>query len=406
MRAPNRKATNARFRNFAPPATRTVCTLLVCMLSMLLLSSCWSQRELSSLAIVVGAALDKGEEEDTIKLTAQVIRAADMGGGSSASSSGEKAYVNISGTGRSVLSAVRGTIHHQSRKLYFPHSDVLIFGSELAKAGIESGLDAFIRDYEGRMNVFILVAKNTGAEILEEEVDFEKSPCLHITNMMGQQKGASQTVVITLRDFVIATLSQSTCPVAPMIEIKEVDGKKQAWLEGTAIFKDDKMVGQLDKDETRGFLWLTDKVDAGDMTVDTQWGSVSLEVLHAQSSLSAEKGEDGKIRMRLKVVAEGLIQSNHTKESMTEPEKVDMLNGKMAENIRQDIERTHAVAVGLDTDIFGFGDVIRRSFPKEWEGMRDNWGQHFGEVPLELEIQTELRSTGSLKTPANPGGAQ
>ena len=388
--------------------SRRAALVSLCALLIMCLCSCWSQRELNTLAIVVGVGLDVSDQPDNLELTTQVIKAADMGTGAATQSGGdgEKAYVNISYTDKSVLSAVRGITHMQNRRLYFPHNDLLIFSSDLAKLDMEEGLDAFARDYEGRLNIYILISKGKARDILEEEVDLEKAPALHISSLMENQKANSETAVVTLRDFMIATLSESTAPVAPMVELYESGGKKYAKLEGTAVFKQGKMIGELDKAQTRGLLYVTDKATSGVTTVDTQWGQVVLEILKYSSSLKPVKNEDGSIRMQLKMDVNGVIESNETREDMTNLKNVEMLKEKLKEAIRSDIESTLLNARAFSADVFGFGELIRREYPEEWEKMSENWEEEFPLLELDIQLDTELRSTGGLAKPAAPGGAK
>ena len=146
---------------------RRATAVLLCTLLILSLSSCWSRRELNTLAIVLGTGLDVGDQPDTLKLTAQVVKASAIGSGSTAKAggAGEKAYVNISYTDKSVLSVLRGITHMQSRRPYFSHNEVFIFSSDLAKRDMAEGLDAFTRDHESRMDIFLLVSRNQASEI-------------------------------------------------------------------------------------------------------------------------------------------------------------------------------------------------------------------------------------------------
>ena len=385
-----------------------VIVLLLCTLLILCLCSCWSKRELNTLAIVLGTGLDVGDQPDTLKLTAQVVKASEIGAGSAfkGGGSGEKAYVNISHTDKSVLSAVRGITHMQNRRLYFAHNEVLIFSSDLAKLDMAEGLDTFIRDHESRMHVNVLISRGKASEILKEEAELEKMPALHISGMMENQQSNSETVVVTLRDFAIAALSGSTAPVAPMIELYESEGKKHVKLEGTAVFKQGKMIGELDKTQTRGLLWVTDKAKSGAVTVDTQGGQVVLEILHSSSSLKPVKDEDGTIRMELSISGEGFIEGNETNKDMSRLDNVEMLKERMKDAIRSDVGRAFEQAKMLSADIFGFGTAIRREYPEEWEVMKENWDTVFPKIDLNIRVNFKLRSTGGLTEPVVPGGEQ
>ena len=385
-----------------------IAALLLCILMSLCLSACWSQRELNKLAIVVGAGLDVGDQPDSVKLTAQVVKASEIGAKSASqgAGAGNKAYVNISNTDMSVLSLIRGISHMHNRRLYFSHNKVLIFSSDLAKQNMAEGLDAFTRDHESRMDIFLLVSRNQASEILKEEVEMEKVPALHISGMMENQKTNSETAIITIRDFAIATLSGYTAPVAPMIELYETEGKNKVKLEGTAVFKQGKMIGELDKIQTRGMLWVTDKAQDGTLTVNTQWGQVTLEFTHSKSSLKPVKTKDGTIRMKLTVHEGGTVQNNNTTEDMSRLEKVEMLKKLMEQTIRSDIEQALEQARTLSADVFGFGEAIHRDYPKEWETMKDDWDRLFPQIELDIQVNVELHSTGILVKPVIPGGAK
>lgn len=406
MKQPLKIKSSALFTRCKAGARRAAALVLSVALA-LPLSACWSRRELNTLAIVVGTALDAGEYPDTLKLTVQVVKAAAIGSGPpSNGGSGEKAYVNISYTDKSVLSAVRSVTHMQNRTLYFSHNEVLIFGSDLAKLDMAKGLDAFTREYESRLNVYILIAKGNAADILQEDVELEKTPALHISGMMENQKTNSETAVVTLRDFCIATLSPSRAPVAPIVELYEADGKKYARLNGTAVFKQGKMVSELDIDQTRGLLLATNKASSAATTIETDWGQVGLEIDESTSSLKPIKAEDGSIKMKLTINVSGSIQSNETDEVMSSLENVDMLKEKMREHIRADVENVLQKARELSADVFGFGDAIRRDYPKEWNDMKGIWEEIFPNIRLDIEIDVKLRSTGGLSKPVIPGGAK
>ena len=396
------------FRGYREWVRRAV-VLSLCTALILNFCACWNRRELNTLAIVLGTGLDVGNQPDTLELTAQVVRAGKMKSGGSSpddDAAAEKAFVNMQSTDKSVLAAVRGISHMANRRLYFPHNQVLIFSSELAKQDIAEGLDAFLRDYEARMNVHILVSKGKASEVLEEECELEKIPSVHISGMIENQESNSETVIVTLRDFAIAMLSGSTAPVAPMIEVHESGGKKRGKLEGTAVFKDGKMVGELDRMQTRGLMFVTGKAKSSAITVDTKWGQVVLEMVHSKTSLKPVKAEDGSIRMELKINENGAIESNETTEDMSRLENLELLKKLGQEAIRSDIERALSQARSLSADVFGFGEAIRREYPEEWEKMKENWDEAFREIELDIQVEVELRSTGGLTRPVIPGGAE
>lgn len=388
------------------PVRRCV-SLLLCAALILSLSACWSRRELNTLAIVLGTAFDSGKEANTIQMTTQIVKPGGLKATSSSSDdTQQKAFANIKSTGESVISALGGFSHITNRSMYFSHNRVIIFGREVAETGVMDGLDAFTRNYETRMNVYILISKGRASEILEEELELEQIPANHLAELVENQRSNSETAIVTLRDFSIATLSGSTAPVAPLIEMYEANGKKKARLEGTAVFKQGKMIGELNVVQTRGLMWATGKAQKSKITIDVKGGKVDLSVIHANGSMKPFRAEDGTIRMRLNINADGSVESNETGEDMSSVDSIEMLTNKAREFIQADIESSLKQARYLSADIFGFGEAIRRDYPKDWEKLKENWDTEFRKLEYDIEININIERTGGMGKPIVPGGAQ
>ncbi|MFB0920855.1 MAG: Ger(x)C family spore germination protein, partial [Oscillospiraceae bacterium] len=273
--------------------------IVICVLVFALLSGCWNSRELNDLGIVVGVGIDKGEAENSVKITAQVVKPGQISsGGKNGGGGGEEAYANFSETSRTVFAAIRGITNQSSRKLFFPHNQVLIIGKSAAEDGVTKYLDFFMRDPETRLNVYLLVAKESAADVLDTKSKLERVPANSISLMLDTEvRSASQEMGVRLKDFKRGLQLKAVSPVAPMIEITEENGKKAAVLNGMAVFKDDKMVGTLDKSEGRGLMWVLDKVKSGIIEVECSEGHlVGLETVRAQGKFSPELSE-GKIKI-------------------------------------------------------------------------------------------------------------
>ena len=392
----------------APKPVRRAAAALLCTLMILSLCSCWSRRELNTLAIVLATAVDEGKESGELKVTAQIVSPGEIKSGpsSSGSKASHKAYANIDNTDESVISALGGFTHITNRSMYFSHNRVLIFSREVAQKDVLEGLDAFTRNFETRMNVYLLISKDKAADILDEEIELEQMPANHIAEMVEAQRSNSETAIVTLLDFDIASLSGSTAPVAPMIEMYEVNGKKKARLEGTAVFKQGKMIGELNVPQTRGLMWATGKAKKATITIDTKDGKIDLLIIHAKGSMKPVKAGHGTFRMKLKVYAEGNIESNETGKNMSSVENAEMLKKQAEDYIRADIESALKHAKTLSADVFGFGEAIHRDYPKDWEKIKESWDSEFRGLGTDMEIEVKIASSGGMGKPVVQGGAE
>jgi spore germination protein KC len=113
------------------------------------------------------------------------------------------------------------------------------------------------------MTPYVVVAHGEASSVLEVEPDFEKLLSTELWRLVKDQDITSEAPIVTEFEFINKMLSKSACPVAPMVTVLEDQEKKRLSVEGAAVFKHDKMVGELDKKETRGLLWVTGKVETG-----------------------------------------------------------------------------------------------------------------------------------------------
>jgi spore germination protein KC len=378
--------------------------LVLCALVIAVLSGCATSRELNELGIVIGVGIDKGDEADTVKITTQVVKPGQVSsGGKSGGGGGEEAYANFEGTGRTVFAAIRGIANKSSRKMFFPHNQVIIIGQDAAKDGVAKYLDFFMRDPETRLNVCVLVAKDTAAGVLEAKSKLERVPANSISLMLDSEaKANSQAMDIRLRNFKESLQLNTVAPVAPIIEVSEENGKELAILNGTAVFKRDKMVGTLDKSEGRGLMWVLGKVKSGIIEVECVEGDlVSLEIVRAQGEFSSEL-VDGKVKIKVKISEEGNIAEDTGTKDISTLSEVAFLEQQNADVIKSEVMAAVKKAQQLNADIFGFGESVHCKYPKEWTSMENEWDEIFPTVEVEVEVKAKLRLMGRISAPVVP----
>ena len=166
------------------------------------------------------------------------------------------------------------------------------------------------------------------------------------------------------------------------------------------------MIGELNVTQTRGLIWATGKSQKSKITIDVKGGKVDLSIIHANGSMKPFRAEDGTIRMKLNINADGSVESNETSEDMSNVDSIDMLTNKAQEYVRADIESALKQARYLSADVFGFGEAIRRDYPKDWEKLKDNWDKKFCNMECDIEINIKIERTGGMGKPIVPGGAQ
>ncbi|MDD4753103.1 MAG: Ger(x)C family spore germination protein, partial [Desulfitobacteriaceae bacterium] len=111
--------------------------------------ACWDRQELDTLAIVLGLGIDKAVTPEEIEMTAQIVKPGEING-SSEGQGQSNCFINLTATGDTSFRTVRNFTFQSSRKFLWSHNNIIIFGEDLAKEGLEKYIDLFMRDSEAR----------------------------------------------------------------------------------------------------------------------------------------------------------------------------------------------------------------------------------------------------------------
>ncbi len=370
----------------------------MCILLCTTLSGCWNKREIGKIAIVMGFAVDSGEKDDEIEITAQIANtrtiasASENGGGGGE----QKPYLNLSSKGEYVFPSIRASVTKSGAKLYMAHNYVVLFGRETAERGLGNYMDFFLRDHELRLDMHLLISHTRGADVLETETGFQSIPALHINDLINAQQQLSTGMTVTILDFMNRLAADRGAPLIPIIKIEESAGEEVLHMSGTAVFSNDKMIGELDPKETRGYLWAANAVEQAVVMATVEENRVGIEVIRASGSVSPEIDENGEICMVIRASAKGAIGSERGKQDFTTPEGVEKLLAAFAGEIESEIRACLEKSKELRADVFGFSDIVYKKHPNRWEQMKDF---PFYDLPVRIEVKTQLDSSGRIGVP-------
>jgi spore germination protein KC len=170
---------------------------------------------------------------------------------------------------------------------------------------------------------------------------------------------------------------------------------------GTAIFKKDKMVGQIDISVTRGLLWLRNEVEVTAVTVNPKKGeTISLDPIREKTKLIPTI-KNGKWKILADIKSEGTIVQNGGHLDIMSPTITKRVEKDLEKDIKQRMNLSlKQVKKEMNIDAFGFGDAFHRKYPKEWEKVKDHWDKILPQVDVKIAIKTRIRRPGLTTTPA------
>lgn len=383
--------------------------LVVAIIPVLLLSGCWDRRELNTLALVSGVGLDVASTPNRIALTLQIIRPGEIkqpgagaggGGGGTASRSATRVG---SSTGETVDQAIKNFITQTSRCVYFPHSQIIVIGKEAAKQGIYPLLDFFIRNPQPRPTSLVIIAAGRAADILHCEDGIEKIGAFGIARSIKAAADSSFTPVVSLQELTERLMSKTTASIAPLVEIyeeKESTGEKmkRVRVRGTAVFKGDKLVGELGLKETRGLLWVLGKVKNGVITVPDHDGDQSLEIRHAHSKVQAELKKN-RLLVRVEIAVESVLGDQKSSKNLASPSGTSSLERMQTNFVHSDVLAALARSREMNADIFCFGEEFHRKYPEIWPELEARWDEIYKNIDVLVDVRSRVCDMGVIGEP-------
>lgn len=379
---------------------------ILCLLLTLLLSGCWNRRELDAISVVEAIGIDK-LENGQISLTYQILRPSGVKGTSSGGEKGGggKSFWVVTTTGETVFDAIRNATKQVDRRSYFGHNKVIVIGEESAKSGIAPLLDLATRDPELRELVYVFITKGKASDIIEADHPQEKIPSKGIESLAKATRASSKVPQIVLIDVLKNLVSKTNDSFIPGIELTELKEDetvdKLFELHETAIFKDDKLVGWFNPEETRGLLWILGEVKSGIIVVSSpgdESKNVALEIIRASGKVTPEMDE-GKLTVTVEVKEEGNLAEQMSQVDLNKPDAFKLLEEKQAAVIEEEIRAAINKAQKWGVDIFKFGEKYHRKFPAKWPELEEKWDEEFPNIEVNIVVDAKLRNIGITSVP-------
>jgi len=375
------------------------------LLAVILTGGCWDRRELSELAIVLGAGVDR-LPGGRIQLTLQLARPSAFGGGEG----GANVIMNqniawvVSATGETVSDAQRNLTLQVSRQLIWTHNIVLVFGESAARRGVRDLTNFFHRQAGPRETMWVMVAEGEAKKVLESHSELEKTSAQSSGFLARSRAGFSIEFINFIKD--LASLGAN--PVAARVKLArqgEAQGpgmeKKHKHNEvvfaGTAVFNDDRLAGWLDKSETRGLLWLRGEMEDGVITVPSATApgkKLSFRITESKTSVKPSlNGEN--VSLHIEISADVDLEEQQSTENILDPQAIKILEERVAEDIEKRCRSALSKARdGYGVDIFRFGELFHRKYKKEWQTIKHRWNEEFVNAEISLAVKVHLRSMG------------
>lgn len=379
------------------------------LLVVLLLTGCWNKRELNELAIVTAVGVDKTDE--FIEISVQIVNPSQIAPKNSTSF--QVPVFTYHAKGRTLFEAIRKLTTLTPRKPYYAHAQVIIIGEEMAEYGMNSILDLFQRDPEGRSDFNIIVAhESTAQDILSILTPLEDIPASKMLKSLKDSEDVLGTTESVILDDLIESLgSIDHSAVLPSIHIlgdadagknssniEKMDSPANLKYSGLAVFKNYKLIGFLTEEESKYYNFLHNHIKGTVQKVPcSEKGKISAEVLNSSTKVTGSIKND-KPSIHIQVDLEQNIAEISCPIDITKPETIDVINKETSKLVQENLEQTlHTIQKTYQADILKFSEVLHRKDHQAWKRIKKDWDTLYPNLPVQIEVNVKTKGIGTAR---------
>ncbi len=368
-------------------------------ISMLILSGCWNYREINDVNIINGAAIDSFEEKDEYVLSVEIVKPL----------AGQDFKLEadvISEKGKSIFDAARNMIAHSGKKGYWPHAKVFIISQDIAKKGVVDVIDFINRDAEVRSDIWLLISQEkTAKQILESSTKLHSTMSAHLEDKLKNKDSVSKFQAIELHQFLKDLAAEGISCTVPLAHItKEKEAVPTIF--GMGVFKEDKLVGDINGIETMNTILIKDELKSGVLivkNVDNTNTDCTLEIFKTKTKVKPVI-KDGNIVMKIDSKLDvGIAEIIGSEDLISEPGR-KKLKAEAEETLKIEMLKTiKRVQKDYASDIFGFGNNIYRNMPNEWKKIKGDWDEIFSHLKVDVNVEVNIKGSALTSKPIKVG---
>jgi len=397
--------------------------LILLLFLVICLSGCWGSIETDEMAYALVMGVDKGPDDNIIVTlhfaNPAVVAGQVMGGGGGR----DQPFVNTSIVSGRPVEAFNLTDVQLSRVINLMHTSAFIFSEELAREGLYPYIAGLKCNREPRGPAAIYISRGRAGEFIEKNVPVLENNRAKLFQLFSRkdERHALQ-LNNNLHGFYMQMKSGDRQPYAPMLAMTTADqeesgvsppGKTGDYLAGnvplkrgvpqfigTAVFRGDRMVGQLSGNESMYLNMLTGEFRRGMIVIEDPQESgqkVGLFLYQGKKPQVKVNLESGVPVIDVELFQEPEISGITSNINYESPELKPVLEEALEEVIKNGCDRLVArTQEEFRSDVFGFGRFAKMKFltVQDWEDY--NWSEAYPAATVNINVNLSIKRTGQM----------
>lgn len=393
---------------------------IIIVLLIFSLSGCYSVQSIDDLTYVIALGIDKGKN-NTLALTVQFTFPT-----SSESASGEAAPTIVNTVEcASINSGITLLNSYTSKEINLSHCKIIVFSEELAVSGIGEEIFTLSNQVEIRPDSNIIISKSTAKEYIENsKPELENLVAKYYELNLFSQEYAGFTENISISNFFNKLNTTSIEPTAILGngnklnlpssnnskdeldivagELPITEYERESENLGIAVFKDDKMVGELTAIETMLHLILTNNFESGIITLNhplKENSTIDIALYsHKKTNIDA-KLINGSPFATIEVFLNSRLLSVDKNSGDFDADEIKELESLINSYLENAIlNYLYKTSKEFESDIDGIGQSLLTKFKNSKEWNNYNWPQNYKNTFFKVHVNTNIKSSFLLSS--------
>ncbi|WP_284646393.1 Ger(x)C family spore germination protein [Paenibacillus silviterrae] len=315
---------------------------------------------------------------------------------------GAKENVIVVGTTSDTSKGIRNKQNREmSKRVVSGQLRVAVYNEKIARNGIMPLVDTLKRDPSISNTMYLIVSRGKAESIIAHDYPEIVNIGSYLYKMIRQNIRGEQIVSCTLHEFLQAYYSEGLDPVLPIA--RQVGD--EIHLESTAIFLDDKMVGELNMEETFLLKMMKGRYRAGSLELvldaeplkevvknlkDSELKLV-VENIHSKTNIKLVTPSPPTYRIDIKL--EGRIQEISSELNLGQQEILRVIEQGISDRLATRTKMMIDKAKKLKADPIGLGEVYRSTI-RGSKLTRERWREIYPDVKVDISIKTKIIRSG------------
>lgn len=383
--------------------------LLILILSLFFLTGCSNSAGVETRAYVVAIGIDEGETKN-IKLSLQiaVLNSTEQSGNSQEENS---SIVSVECT--DIDSGISLINSYISKQIDLSHCKAIILSEELATMGVSKYIYTLVNNVEIRPGCNIIISKCSSSDFLNNfkpvleavQANYYESILnsseytgyiddLHLSNFYSNLLSSSSEAIAILGG--ISTGNQVPSDAEYIAGKTSIEGKNKIENFGTAVFKGDKLAGELNNIETLCHLIITNRLENATITIPNPFEESSDISLYIHLNKDTENKPElinNYPYIKTKVYITGNVLSLTNSLDLIDKETLDKINSAVSIYLEKNIsDYLYKTSKELKSDIAGFGKYMLPKYLTWQEWINSDWLNNYENSFFDVKVETNIQS--------------